>query len=205
LFGRLENVPKLAAATRAERRQRFIDAAWRCAARKGYRDMSVDDVCAEAGLSKGAFYIYFPHKQSLLLALLEDDASYLDQLIKELDRHGASSVDRLRRFTRAALQRHEHPGRAQVRADLWSATLTERDVRAGVAASVERRRAPLRRWVEEGIANGELVDIPTNALASILLALTDGLILHAALDPNGFRWARIARALDIVLEGVSQS
>jgi hypothetical protein len=78
-------------------------------------------------------------------------------------------------------------------------------VRAGVAASVERRRAPLRRWVEEGIANGELVDIPTNALASILLALTDGLILHAALDPNGFRWARIARALDIVLEGVSQS
>jgi TetR/AcrR family transcriptional regulator, repressor for uid operon len=198
-------MPKLAAEARAERRQRFVDAAWRCAAREGYRDMTVDDVCAEAGLSKGAFYIYFPHKQSLLLALLEDDASYLDRLIEDLDEHGTSSVDRLRRFTRVALQRHEHPGRAQVRADLWSATLTEPKVRAGVAASVERRRAPLRRWVEQGIATGELVDIPANALASILLALTDGLILHAALDPNGFRWPRIARALDLVLEGVSDN
>jgi AcrR family transcriptional regulator len=197
-------VPKLAAAARAERKQRFIAAAWRCVAQMGYRDMTVDEICAEAGQSKGAFYIYFPHKQSLLLALLDDDASHLDRLIAELDQHGSSSVDRLRRFTQAALQRNEHPGRAQVRADLWSGMLTEPEVRAGVAASVERRRGPLRRWVEEGVANGELIDIPANALASILLALTDGLILHAALDPNGFRWPRIARALDLVLEGLTQ-
>jgi AcrR family transcriptional regulator len=197
-------MPKLAAEARAERRQRFVEAAWRCAARMGFRDMTVDDVCAEAGQSKGAFYVYFPHKQSLLLALVDDDASHLDHLIAELDRRGTSSVDRLRRFTRAALERHQHPGRAQVRADLWTAMLTEPQVRAQVAAAVARRRAPLRRWVEEGVASGELVDIPANAFASILLALADGLILHAALDPNGFRWPRIARALDLMLESVSR-
>lgn len=196
-------MPKLAAEARAERRQRFIDAAWRCAARMGYRDMTVDDVCAEAGLSKGAFYLYFPHKQSLLVALLADDASHLDQLIADLDRRGSSSVDRLRRFTRVALERHEHPGRTQVRADLWAAMLTEPEVRTRVAEAVHRRRIPLRRWIEEGIAAGELVDIPSNAFASILLALADGLILHAALDPNGFRWPRIARALDVLLERVT--
>ncbi len=82
--------------------------------------------------------------------------------------------------------------------------LTEAEVRARMAAAVQRRRAPLRRWVEDGVANGELADIPANAFASILLALTDGLILHAALDPNGFRWPRIARALDLLLEGVTE-
>ncbi|MGH7876565.1 MAG: TetR/AcrR family transcriptional regulator, partial [Candidatus Dormibacteraceae bacterium] len=67
-------MPKLAAATRAERRTQLIQAAWRCAARKGYRDMTVDDVCTEAGVSKGAFYGYFHQKQDLLVALLDDDA-----------------------------------------------------------------------------------------------------------------------------------
>ena len=67
-------MPKLRPETRIERRQLLIDAAWRCAAVRGFRDLTVDDVCAEAGVSKGAFYGYFEHKQELLLALLEDDS-----------------------------------------------------------------------------------------------------------------------------------
>jgi AcrR family transcriptional regulator len=45
---------------RAQRRQRFIDAAWRCASRMGFHDMTVDDVCMKVRASKGAFYGYFP-------------------------------------------------------------------------------------------------------------------------------------------------
>jgi AcrR family transcriptional regulator len=41
------------------------------------RDMTVDAVCAEANLSKGAFYGYFNQKRDLLLALFEDDAHHL--------------------------------------------------------------------------------------------------------------------------------
>ena len=71
-------MPKLRPETRIERRQLLIDAAWRCAAVRGFGDLTVDDVCAEAGVSKGAFYGYFEHKQDLLLALLEDDSAALD-------------------------------------------------------------------------------------------------------------------------------
>jgi len=57
-------MPRLADETREERRARFIEAASRCSARKGYRSLTIDDVCAEAGgLSKGAFYTYFRSKQ----------------------------------------------------------------------------------------------------------------------------------------------
>src|ERR671931_1594605 len=75
-------MPKLTAAARSARRQDLVDAAWRCIARKGWRDLTVDNVCAEAGVSKGAFYGYFTRKQDLLIALLEQDATVLAAMLE---------------------------------------------------------------------------------------------------------------------------
>jgi len=76
-------------------------------------------------------------------------------------------------------------------------------VRERLAAVMARRRQLARGWIEEGMASGELVAIPANALASILLALTDGLMLHGALDPAGFRWPNIRLAIGGLLAGVA--
>jgi AcrR family transcriptional regulator len=195
-------VPKLAAEVRQERRQRLIDSAWRCASRAGYRDMTVDDVCNEAGLSKGAFYGYFENKQALMLALLDDDASQIDREIERLEGQALSPAQRVQRFTRWMLERGEDAARVQLRADLWATILTEPAVRHRFAATMEQRRQRLRQWVEAGLASGEFVDVPANALASALLALADGLLLHGALDPTAFRWPRIRRALDVLLQGI---
>ena len=198
-------MPRITAAVRTERRQHIIEAAWRCAARKGFGDLTVDEVCAEADLSKGAFYGYFDNKQALLLALLEEDAAFLDQIMARLEATTISNVERLRRFTRAMLERGEEPARVQVRADLWAAMLTERAVRQRFSASVRHRREVLRGWIGAATAARELVDIPANAFAAVLLALGDGLTLHAGLDPAGFRWPNIRRALDLLLEGLAGS
>jgi AcrR family transcriptional regulator len=96
-------VPKLSPETRSERRQALIEAAWRCAARRGFRDLTVDDVCAQAEVSKGAFYGYFEQKQDLLLALLEDDAASLDRELDQITARTQSGVERLRRFAQAML------------------------------------------------------------------------------------------------------
>ncbi len=61
----------------------------------------------------------------------------------------------------------------------------------------------LRGWIAAAIAAGELVAIPSNAFAAILLALGDGLTLHAGLDLTGFRWPNIRKALDDLLEGIT--
>jgi len=37
----------------------------------------------------------------------------------------------------------------------------------------------------------------------VLLALGDGLTLHSALDPSGFRWSNITRALAVIFAGLS--
>ena len=71
----------------AERRQNLIEAAWRCASRIGSRELNVDEICAEAGASKGSFYTNFDSKQDLQLALLDDDA--LDDLMADLERRAS--------------------------------------------------------------------------------------------------------------------
>jgi AcrR family transcriptional regulator len=195
-------LPKLRPETRTERRQLLIDAAWRCAAQRGFRDLTVDDVCDEAEVSKGAFYGYFESKQDLLVTLLEDDAVALDRELDRITRTSRSSVERVRRFAEATLARAEDSGRVQVRADLWAALLTDEDVRHRLAEATQRRRELVRSWIEHGIATGELLEIPANALASLLLALADGLILHGALDPGAFRWTNIRRAIDTLLDGI---
>jgi AcrR family transcriptional regulator len=195
-------VPKLRPEIRIERQQELIDAAWRCAARRGFRDLTVDDVCAEAGVSKGAFYGYFEQKQDLLLALLEDDAAALNRELERITGTSSSGVERVRRFAQAMLARGDDAARVQVRADLWADLLTEDTVRRRLADVTQRRRELVRSWIDEGIASGELVEIPANALASILLALADGLMLHGALDPAAFRWRNIRRAIDVMLAGI---
>jgi AcrR family transcriptional regulator len=195
-------VPKISAAARSERRKQLVDAGWRCAGRMGYRDMTVDDVCDEAGVSKGAFYGYFGSKQDLLIALLEEDEAALDAVLEALNGRDMSNVTRLRSFTREMCERGADQAGVQLRSDLWAAILTEREVREQFASAVQRRRAILRRWIDDGIAGGELTAVPANALASVLLALGDGLTLHSSLDPSGFRWNNIARVLDVIFGGL---
>src|SRR5512136_2605561 len=62
-----------------ETRGRILDAAVRKFAIAGYDAASVDDICADAGVSKGAFYHHFPTKQAVFLALLEGWLGTVDQ------------------------------------------------------------------------------------------------------------------------------
>jgi AcrR family transcriptional regulator len=58
-------------AAHAVRRDTFLDAAQRLIQVKGYEQMSIQDVLAEVGTSKGAFYHYFDSKAALLEGVID--------------------------------------------------------------------------------------------------------------------------------------
>lgn len=194
-------VPKLPDAAREQRRKRLIDAAWRCAARGGYRTLSVDDVCAEAGLSKGAFYTYFGHKQDLLLALLEDDAAGLSSVVANAA-DAPSGVEQIRRFVGGLVDRGADAGVVQLRADLWAEISSDETLRARFLETMQHRRVRLAELIDDAVAADAIVAVPANALAAVFLALGDGLMLHRVLDPSGFRWENVRRAVDVILDGL---
>ncbi|MGO8851329.1 TetR family transcriptional regulator, partial [Mycobacterium sp.] len=53
-------------------RHRLIAAASRQFARRSYSMVSLDDILAEAELTKGAMYFHFPSKQALAAAIIDD-------------------------------------------------------------------------------------------------------------------------------------
>lgn len=58
-------------ATHALRRDEFIQAGQRLIESRGYEQFSVEDLLAEVGASKGAFYHYFGSKVELLAAIVD--------------------------------------------------------------------------------------------------------------------------------------
>lgn len=57
---------------RGEARARLIEAARSLVRHKGFAATSVDDLCAAAGVTKGAFFHHFASKEALGVALVED-------------------------------------------------------------------------------------------------------------------------------------
>lgn len=57
---------------RGEARARLIEAARSLVRHKGFAATSVDDLCAAAGVTKGAFFHHFASKEALGVALIDD-------------------------------------------------------------------------------------------------------------------------------------
>ena len=56
----------------SDARERLIEAAGDLWHRRSYTDVGVGEICAEAGVQKGSFYHFFPSKQDLALAVIDD-------------------------------------------------------------------------------------------------------------------------------------
>jgi AcrR family transcriptional regulator len=62
---------------RAQTRARLLAAAFRVFAAKGYGQARIDDVCAEAGFTRGAFYSNFGTLDELFFALYDERAALI--------------------------------------------------------------------------------------------------------------------------------
>jgi AcrR family transcriptional regulator len=69
-------MPKIRPETAAKRRLQILNAAHRAFDRHGI-NVSVDQICAEAGVSKGNFYGYFESKDDLILAIARDQGDQI--------------------------------------------------------------------------------------------------------------------------------
>ncbi len=76
-------------------RHRLIAAASRQFAHRPYSVVSLDDILAEAELTKGAMYFHFPSKQALALAIIDDLTEMSNAAITELLARKMSGLETL--------------------------------------------------------------------------------------------------------------
>lgn len=198
-----ESVPKIGEQRRAARREQFLEAAREIARGRGFRGITVDEVCAAAGLSKGAFYVHFNSKQALLTAILETEIAEVEALLADLADGERSYPDRIREFVRVMVERGSDPAESSLRVELWSQIAVDAQLRRRMAEAVTFRRQRIAAFAWAGEFEGQMRPIPANAFGAIVVALVDGLMLHSSLDSDAFRWENARRAVDVILDSLS--
>jgi AcrR family transcriptional regulator len=79
-------------------RQRLIEAAVRRFYRDGFRNVGIDQILTDVGISKTAFYKHFESKEDLMLAALQDRDRWMQETFQSmaLERGGPTPVGQLR-------------------------------------------------------------------------------------------------------------
>ncbi len=171
---------------REETRRRLMDAGLVLFARKGYDGATLDEVAHAAGYSKGAVYVHFPSKEDLFLSILEERAPLLQQrLLNAVSRDGAL-VPRVQAALDVFLAEcRQNPAWPGLLIEFWARAQRDSRVRQRLADMYASWRAFAADLLQRGIERGEIPPLAApSATASTLIAIVDGLILQAQLDPQ---------------------
>lgn len=166
-------------------RRKLAETALRLFADRGYDSVAVDDICHEAGVSKGTFYLYFASKDQVVVdEFLALDRSYQDALpeiggIK-------TAVGRLEALGRYSLRHISALGKDYIKAAYSSQMAPGR----GPSPLASRERAShliVLRLVKEAQESGELRrDLPAEEIALALTRATRGIVIEWCLTDGAF-------------------
>lgn len=196
--------PRAPGSKGAQTRRAILDAAIQRFARDGYRATSVADIARDAGVGGTITYAYFPNKEALFLAALDEDAAGVIEEAMPVTAAGPTDRDWNQSLLSAlveAVQRHPLARRVLAglephATDRMAEIPALQQLRKGIA---ERLRADqLAGLVRDdidptAIANG-LVAISLSLLMAVLQFGTDGAlpytndvlaVLEAAVTPPG--------------------
>lgn len=158
--------------------RRILDTAARCVAERGAAELSLADVAAAAGVSKGLIHYHFQDKETLLARLVGELAEGIvaRERVALAGHSPATTIDALWRWLEAELQQ----GTIRVLLELSLASYPAVHA-AALRASVQRREAARETIDRLFQMLGLRPRLPASLLAEASVAFTDGLAIDAAL------------------------
>jgi AcrR family transcriptional regulator len=188
----------------------ILDAALEVFSKAGFSAAKVETVARQAGLSKGAVYLYFPSKEAMLTALVERSVGALakkgQQMVAAMAAHEPIQTYRL--LLRTMLTEMSDPKiNAAPRLVFAEAGRLPELARYYRETVIDIGREAIRQLLEAGVARGEFRDINVEAamrsmagpaIAHMMLSTLFSHPDDPAIDP-----AKLADEIsDIVLNGI---
>jgi TetR/AcrR family transcriptional regulator, repressor for uid operon len=171
----------LADESTAERRKLILDAAERSFTRAGFHRTTMQDVAAEAGMSPGNLYRYFPSKDALVAGLCERDRVGLAAEFSAI----RNSDDFLSAF-RDLGRRHfedspQNRGKARLCLEIWAEAARNPEIAALQTEFDRSFEQELVAAFEIAKSKGAIhPGINSRAVASVISKLGDGLFVRRA-------------------------
>ena len=181
-----------------ETRATLLVTARRVFSELGYADTSMDDLTAQAGLTRGALYHHFGDKKGLLAAVVGQLDAEMDQRLQAISDTAANEWEGFCARCRAYLQMAQEP---QIQ------RIVLRDARAvlgGVSPDSQRDCvASMQRLLERLMDSGVVARADPQALASLIYgSLAEAAFWIAEGEDGNTRLAQAVAALELLLRGL---
>lgn len=188
-----------------ETKGKIIEAAIRLFSNRGFNAASVDDICAEAGVSKGAFYHHFESKQALFLALLDGWLKTIDNAIEAARDQPAPAT--FLAMTEAFPYIFESAGdNLPMFLEFWLQASRDDEIWQASIAPYRRYHQAFTELIQRGVDEGSFVNINADLAARMIVSMAMGLLLQSLLDPEGAKWDKLAREItNMMLDSLLQN
>src|SRR5262245_19703971 len=185
---------------RVEIRRRLLVAARETVPRSGIRATSVESLSKRAGISKGAFYLFFPSKERLIVdLLLEIETEVRQQLTNLVDRPDLSSKARISAFMRFIFELlDEHPilqllSNPDEAAALFR-SVPQEELKERMADDDQFFAAIYKRWRRSGWVG----KVDRNVFAAVPVVC-----LRIAQERRAIGEARYRKVVDLIIDSVA--
>ena len=166
----------------ADRRSRILDAAERCFVRTGFHRTTMQDVAAEAGMSPGNLYRYFPSKDAIVGGLTERDRSRVGQDFEDFD-----TTDFMTSFVRLGRKHFEEEPRekAILCLEIWAESARNPAFAAMCAEFEQEVIRRLADMLQEARDRGDIAPgVETHGIATAIMTWGNGLFVRRAIAPD---------------------
>ena len=181
-----------------ETRSRILESAKKLFSNRGYNKASVDDICTEAGISKGAFYHHFESKQALFLALLDGWLQTIDNAIEASK--DKTAPETFRQMTEAFPYIFETTNDGlPMFLEFWLQASRDKKVWEASVAPYRRYHKYFTALIKKGVDEGSFVEVDPDLTARMIVATAMGLLLQSLLDPKGADWGKVAHGSTTML------
>ena len=185
-----------------ETRSRILQAAIKQIAAQGYSAASVDDICVEAGVSKGAFYHHFASKQAVFIELLNTWLSTIEANL-EAARQPSVPLTFIRMTEDLPGIIASASGYLPMFLEFWMQASRDEAIWSQVVAPYKRYQDYFTQLVEEGIAEGSFRSVDPRATAQMIVAMSVGVFLQALVATEGVDWQKMAQqSMEILMKGL---
>ena len=175
-----------------ETRTKITEAAIKLFSNTGYNKASVDEICAEAGISKGAFYHHFKSKQELFLALLDGWLQAIDNAIEASK--DLSAPETFMQMTTAFPFIFETAGDGlPMFLEFWLQASRDKRIWEASVAPYRRYHEYFTSLIKKGVDEGSFVEVDPELASRMIVSTAMGLLLQSLLDPKGANWENVAR------------
>jgi AcrR family transcriptional regulator len=182
-----------------ETRARILESSVKLFAGRGFNAASVDEICAEAGISKGAFYHHFESKQPLVLALLDGWLKTIDTAIEGA--RDKTAPDTILQMTEAFPYIFGTAGEGLAMfLEFWLQASRDKKIWQAGIAPYRRYHQYFTSLIKKGMDEGSFTATDPEIASRTIISMAMGLLLQSVLDPEGADWETVARecTLDVM-------